>query len=315
MNEGMVIKSTGSWYHVANEKNEIFLCTIRGKIRLDKLKLTNPVTVGDKVQFIIEDEKENIGTIVKIHPRQNYVVRQSPRKKHFLHLIASNVDQAFLVVTVVKPMLKQGFIDRFLLMTEPYHIPVHIIFNKSDLYEPEDMETFYFFEEIYTTIGYFVHLTSAESDTDFESIKSLMAGKTTLIAGQSGVGKSTLVNRIQPELDLRTSDVSDKTEKGKHTTTFAQMYPLDFGGYIIDTPGIKNLSFSNLEVMDVAHNFVEFFRMSADCRFQNCTHRNEPGCAVKAAVDQNEISVYRYSTYLQILEEVEDQNYWERHQM
>ncbi len=315
MNEGVILKSTGSWYLVANEANELFQCTIRGKIRLDKLKLTNPIAVGDKVQFEVEDEKENIGTIVRIHTRQNYVVRQSPRKKHFLHLIASNLDQAFLVVTVVKPMLKQGFIDRFLLMTEPYHIPVHIIFNKADLYSPEDLETFYFFKDIYTKIGYFVHLISAEKDQEFELLKKLMSGKTTLFAGQSGVGKSTIINRIQPDLEQKTSEVSDKTEKGKHTTTFAQMFPLDFGGYIIDTPGIKNLSFSNLEVMDVAHNFIEFFRISGDCRFQNCTHRNEPACAVKAAVDQNEISVYRYSTYLQILEEIEDQNYWERHQM
>lgn len=315
MIEGVVIKSTGSWYQVANEANEVFLCTVRGKIRLDKLKLTNPIAVGDKVQFVLEDDQKGIGSIIKIHPRQNYVVRQSPRKKHFLHLIASNIDQAFLVVTVVKPNLKQGFIDRFLLMTEPYHIPVHIIFNKSDLYAPEDLDTYLFFKEVYTKIGYFVHLTSAETDSDFEYLKLLMAGKTTLIAGQSGVGKSTLINRIQPGLELRTSMVSDKTEKGKHTTTFAQMFPLDSGGYIIDTPGIKNLSFSNFEVMDVTHNFIEFFRLSTDCRFQNCTHRNEPGCAVKAALEQDEISVYRYSTFLQILEEIEDQNYWERHQM
>jgi len=315
MLEGLVIRSTGSWYEVQTANGSVYQCRIRGKFRLQGLKLTNPVTVGDKVDIKIGKEQDKTGSIIKIHPRENYVVRQSPRQKHNLHLLASNIDQAVLIITMVRPRFKLGFIDRFLLMTEPYHIPVEIIFNKADIYSEEDKELFEMLKEIYVNIGYNVNLLSAIKDEDLSIFIDILKDKTSLIAGQSGVGKSTLINRIQPNLNLKTTEVSEKTEKGQHTTTFAQLLNLDFGGQIIDTPGIKNLSFNNFEVMDVAHNFKEFFEYSKNCKFQDCTHRTEPSCAVKEAIDAEEISVFRYQNYLQILEEVEDQNYWERHSM
>jgi ribosome biogenesis GTPase len=315
MTEGLVVRSTGSWYEVQIQDGTIFKCRIRGKFRLQGMKLTNPVAVGDQVDIEIEDDEEQTATISKIHPRLNYVVRQSPRQKHFLHLLASNIDQAILIITMIKPRFKLGFIDRFLLMTEPYHIPVHILFNKSDLYKSEDFEMFEMLKDIYGGIGYNVNLLSAQEDEDLSVIKAILKDKVSMIAGQSGVGKSTLINKILPELDLKTAEVSDKSEKGQHTTTFAHLFNLDFGGQIIDTPGIKNLSFNNFEVMDVAHNFREFFEYSTGCKYQDCSHRNEPKCAVKDAVDSGEISIFRYQNYVQILEEVEDQNYWERHSM
>lgn len=312
---GLVIRSTGSWYDVRLKNNQILKCRIRGKFRLKGLKLTNPVAVGDKVEIALENEEEDVGVITKIHPRDNYVIRQSPRQKHHMHLIASNIDQAILIVTMVKPRLKQGFIDRFLMMTEPYHIPVTILFNKSDLYNDEDILIYEYMESIYESIGYTVKLISAVEDDARAYLKEILIDKISLIAGQSGVGKSTLINNIQPALQLKTAEVSDKTEKGQHTTTFAQLFELDFGGQIIDTPGIKNLSFNNFEVMDVAHNFKEFFELSSGCKFPDCTHRQEPKCAVKQAIEDGIVSEFRYTNYLQILEEIEDQNYWERHLM
>jgi ribosome biogenesis GTPase len=312
---GLVIRSTGSWYDVRLENGEIFNCRIRGKFRLKEFRLTNPVAVGDRVEVAIETEEDKLGVITQIHERENYVIRQSPRQKHHMHLIAANIDQAVLIVTMVKPRLKQGFIDRFLLMTEPYHIPVTILFNKSDLYNEEDLLIYEYMASIYGRIGYRVALISALRDEAGEFLISLLKDKLSLIAGQSGVGKSTLINNIQPQLNLKTATVSEKTEKGQHTTTFAQLFDLDFGGQIIDTPGIKNLSFNNFEVMDVAHNFREFFELSKDCKYPDCTHRNEPKCAVKQGIDTGLVSEFRYNNYLQILEEIEDQNYWERHSM
>jgi ribosome biogenesis GTPase / thiamine phosphate phosphatase len=252
-------------------------------------------------------------TINQVYPRRNYVVRQSPRKKHNVHLIASNVDQALLIITMIEPELKVGFIDRFLLMTEPYNIPVIIAFNKSDIYKPEDLERYEHYKEVYEKIGYEVLLTSIHNEESINTIKSLLKDKITLVSGQSGVGKSSLVNRIQPHLDLRTEDISDYSGKGTHTTTFAEMFDLNFGGAIIDTPGIKTLAFNHFELLDVAHNFREIFALSNQCKFDNCLHRNEPKCAVKEAVEKEEISSHRYYNYLQLLSEVEDQNYWERH--
>lgn len=312
MKKGVVIKSTGSWYIVRIEDGGTVECRIKGKFRLEDLKLTNPVAVGDEVE--IEMEEDDTGSIITILPRKNYVLRQSPRKKHSLHLLASNVDQAILIVTIIEPNLKQGFIDRFLLMTEPYNIPTIIVFNKADLYGKGALELYEDLRDIYETIGYQFKLVSAIDGTGMEDLKMMLAGKTSLLAGQSGVGKSSLMNAIQSNLDLKIQDLSDASGKGQHTTTFAEMFPLDSGGTIIDTPGIKTLSFSHLEPMDLAHNFREFFLLSSACKFGgSCLHRNEPGCAVKEAVEDGEVSELRYMNYLAIMEEIEDQNYWERH--
>lgn len=311
--KGIVIKSTGSWYDVRLEDHSVIKCRMAGKIKLDDLKLTNPVAVGDEVTIEIENSEEIRGVIKTISPRKNYVVRQSPRKKHQLHFLASNVDQVMLIVTMVEPNLKPGFIDRFLLMTETYSIPVTIVFNKSDIYNIEDMEAYWLQHSLYTSIGYNVLMASSVDGQGISRLKDILQNKTTLIAGQSGVGKSTLVNAIEPNLDLKTEEVSEFSGKGQHTTTFAEMFELSFGGYIIDTPGIKTLAFSHLEVMDVAHNFREIFALSGECRFADCTHRNEPKCAVKQALEEGNISPVRYTNYLTILEEIEDQNYWERH--
>ena len=311
MKQGIVIKSTGSWYHVRSEGID-YPCRIIGKFRLDDKNLTNPVAVGDEVLFVIEDEVQEIGLIKKILPRRNYVVRQSPRKKHALHLIASNVDMALLIVTIVEPKLKLGFIDRFLLMTEPYNIPTTIVFNKADLYNEEDRAIFDVLKTIYSDIGYEVLLTSVVSEEGLIDLEKALKGKTTLLAGQSGVGKSSLVNKIAPQINLKTQELSYRSGKGQHTTTFAEMHFFDEGA-LIDSPGIKTLSFNYLEPRDVAHNFRELFEYSSDCKFGgSCMHRNEPKCAVKDAVEEGYISELRYNNYLHLLEEIEAQNYWER---
>ena len=315
MVKGTVTKSTGSWYQVKSDEGKTYRSRIIGKFRLEGKKITNPVAVGDRVVIELEDHEEETALIKTILPRENYVVRQSPRKKHEMHLLASNVDQAVVIMTIRQPKLKLGFIDRFLLMTEPYEIPTVIVFNKADLYdEEEDLPVFGGLKAIYNDIGYEVLLVSAITGEGVDELKALLKDKTTLIAGQSGVGKSTLVNNLQPHLSLRTQDLSDYTGKGQHTTTFAEMFALEEGGNIIDTPGIKTLGFNYLEPVDVAHNFREFFEASSECRFGgNCLHRNEPGCAVKEAIETGEISELRYVNYLALLEEIEEQNYWERH--
>jgi ribosome biogenesis GTPase / thiamine phosphate phosphatase len=308
MSRGTVIKSTGSHYLIkSHEDSKIYTCRIVGKFRLENLKLTNPIAVGDIVGFNKTDE-----TIVEIVPRKNYVVRQSPRKKHFVHLMASNIDQALVVVTMREPNLKPGFIDRFLLMTEPYDIPVVIVFNKCDLHNEEDELIYRYLKRVYEAIPHTVTKCSALTGEGISELKVMLRDKQTLVSGQSGVGKSTLINTIQANLGLRTDEISDYSGKGQHTTTFAEMFELDFGGTIIDTPGIKTLAFNHFDILDVAHNFKEFFRLSVNCKFDNCTHRNEPKCAVKAAVEAEEVSELRYQNYLQIIQEVEDQNYWER---
>lgn len=287
-------------------------CRIIGKFRLEGMRLTNPVAVGDRVVVELEADGET-GIIKEILPRENYVVRQSPRKKHDLHLLASNIDQAVLIVTIREPNLKQGFIDRFLLMTEPYDLPTILIFNKADLYGEGDLRVFDYLKDIYERIGYTVILTSAVTGQGKDELKEMLLGKTSLIAGQSGVGKSTLINILDPDFALRTQELSGYSGKGQHTTTFAEMFDLPFGGTIIDTPGIKTLSFNHLEPMDVAHNFREFFALSDACRFGGkCLHRTEPGCAIQEGLEQGDVSELRYMNYLQILDEIEGQNYWER---
>lgn len=310
--KGLIIRSTGSWYEVQSEEGDIIPCRMPGKFRLGGKKLTNPVAVGDNVIFELED-KQDTGVIKEIVDRKNYVIRQSPRKKHFLHILAANIDQALLIVTISHPNLKIGFIDRFLLMTEPYDIPVHIFFNKGDVYSDDDLMLFEELKGIYERIGYSCYLVSALEQKGIETLKRVIEGKTTLFSGQSGVGKSSLINCVNPNIDLKTKDISEFTGKGQHTTTFAEMFELNKNTKIIDTPGIKTLSFNHLEPLDVAHNFKEFFKRSSQCKFDNCLHRNEPKCAVKDAVESEEFSPYRYQNYLQIIEEIEDQNYWERH--
>ena len=312
MDIATVVKSTGSWYTIETQDQKSYQARIIGKFRLNNIPLTNPVAVGDQVMFEIEDVAESTALIKEILPRKNYVIRQSPRKRHQLHLLASNIDQAALIVTMVQPNLKQGVIDRFLLMTEPHDIPAIIIFNKIDLYQTEDLDLLAYYQAVYQAIGYKVFLASSVTQEGIIEIKEAFSHMTTLVSGQSGVGKSTLINSLHPELDLRTTELSEYSGKGQHTTTFAEMYNLDICR-IIDTPGFKTLSFNNLEPMDVAHNFREFFILSDSCKFPDCLHRNEPSCAVKDAVEAGAVSEMRYHNYIKILDEIENQNYWERH--
>jgi ribosome biogenesis GTPase len=290
---------------------EVFQCRIVGKFRLDDIPLTNPVAVGDRVE--VQPEGEGQGMINKILPRRNYVMRQSPRRKHDLHLLAANVDQAVLITTIVQPSLKPGFIDRFLVMTERDEIPATIVFNKADVYDDEDLEKYLEMKAVYEKIGYGILLTSVPERRGLEDLKNLLKDKTTLMSGQSGVGKSSLLNAIEPQLELRTKEISDYSGKGQHTTTFAEMFELEFSGRLIDTPGIKTLAFNDKDKANIAHSFREFFALSEHCKFGGaCLHRDEPGCAVHEALRKGEVSELRYSNYLALLSEVEDQNYWER---
>ncbi len=312
---GTVTRSTGSWYEVRLPGGEVWSCRTKGRFRLAGLRTTNPVAVGDHVRVVRDkDGDEDTGTIVEVLQRDNYVIRQSPRRKHGLHLLAANVDLAILVMTVVEPMLKQGLIDRFLLSTEPYDIPTAIVFNKVDLYDEEALGVYAALEDIYSSIGYEVLLVSATEGHGTDRLRDLLREKVTMVSGQSGVGKSSLLNAVSPGLGLRTKDLSNRSGKGQHTTTFAEMHELPFGGQLIDTPGIKSLSFNFLQPQDVSHNFREFFALSPQCRFGNCLHREEPGCAVKIAVDAGELSELRYVNYLTILGEIEGLNYWEVHE-
>jgi ribosome biogenesis GTPase len=294
------------------EDNRLMDCRLKGKFRLGKLKLTNPIAVGDRV-FVEQEKGLETGMISKLFPRDNYVLRQSTRKKHFMHLLAANIDQAFIIVTIQHPMLKPGFIDRFLLTTESHNIPSYIIVNKADIYTEDDQLIQKGLADLYEQIGYPTVLVSAFTGEGIDTLKALLKNKTTLLSGHSGVGKSSIINSIQKDLDITTQEVSEYSGKGTHTTTFSQMYPLEQGGDIIDTPGIKEMGFINMEPIDVAHNFREIFDCSEHCKFGDCLHVNEPNCAVKEAVESGAISILRYQSYLSVLEDVLGQNSWERH--
>lgn len=316
MIEARVYKSTGSWYEVHTKDNQRINCRIAGKIRLRGLNLTNPIGVGDRVMIEMEGGSNSQGLIRDILPRVNYVVRQSPRQKHQLHLIAANIDQAMITVTVSHPKLKPGFIDRYLLMTEPMDIPAIIVFNKIDLYHEEDLAQLDFYSDVYRSIGYSSIGVSAKSGEGLPQLSQLLAGKTTLVGGQSGVGKSSLINALYPGMNLRSGKISNYTGKGMHTTTFAEMFAVAEDTFIIDTPGIKSLSYNDLQPMDVPHNFKEFFKLSVNCRFgAACTHISEPGCAVITALEEGRVSEYRYQNYLNIITEIQNQNYWERKEL
>lgn len=302
MQEGIVIKSTGSWYEVRNADGTVFLCRLRGKIRLDGLRTTNPIAVGDKVFYEKENNKETC-VINKILPRHNVIVRKSVNLSKASHIIAANIDQAVLVATIAQPRTSTGFIDRFLVTAEAYHIPVTIVFNKYDLYDDEQKEIVNALIKTFEEIGYQSFVLSAATGYNCDRLKAVMKDKVNLFSGHSGVGKSALVNRLDPKLNVRVGEISDVHEKGKHTTTFSQMFPLDFGGYIIDTPGIKEFGLYDMEKETLSQRFPEMRRLMHECKFTNCTHLHEPHCAIKKAVEDNIIADWRYTDYCNMMEE------------
>ena len=308
--QGVVIKSTGSWYTVLS-KGSIIECRIKGVFRIKDIKTTNPIAVGDNVDF--EMEEDGRGVIHSIADRKNYIIRKSINLSKQSHILAANVDQAMLVVTLAFPRTSAGFIDRFLLTAEAYHIPTKIIFNKVDLFLKDGnlMKELNDFIAVYEKIGYQCYKVSATESIDIEMLRNLTKDKTTLIAGHSGVGKSTLVNAMDSNLDLKVGEISDAHNKGKHTTTFAEMHPLTYGGFIIDTPGIKELGLVDMEKEEIGNYFPEMHAIKNQCKFNNCVHVNEPKCAVIAAVEKGEIAISRYTSYLGIMsgEELDVTNY------
>ena len=309
--KGVVLKSTGSWYQVRSfESGELFNCRIKGKFRVAGIKSTNPIAVGDVVHFHLEDHQEGQGIISAIQDRKNYIVRKSVNLSKQVHIIASNMDQALLVTTLAQPMTSTGFMDRFLSTAEAYSIPTIIVFNKIDLYDEEEMMELEYREAVYSAIGYKVLKTSAMRGIGLEKLKVELKDKTTLLSGHSGVGKSTLVNAVEPNLDLRTGTVSLSHRKGQHTTTFAEMHPLRMGGDVIDTPGIKGFGMVNMKKEEISHFFPEIFALSVQCRFHNCMHLNEPECAVKSALDENKIAPTRYESYLNQLNDYDEQTHY-----
>ena len=304
-----VYKSTGSWYVVQNEEGKVLNARILGKFKIGGLTSTNPIAVGDTVTIETENELEGSVTITEIEDRRNYITRTSPANKHKHHIIASNIDQSLLFATLKDPKTSQGFIDRFLITSEAYQIPSIIVFNKSDLYQEPELEKFAEVKSIYEAIGYKVMPMSIEKNIGVDAVKDLLKDKTTLLSGHSGVGKSTFINAIFPDLQLRTQDVSGWSGKGLHTTTFAEMFNLPFGGRVIDTPGIRELGLVDIPKQELSHYFPEMRRLINDCQFNNCMHTNEPGCAIKDAVNQEAIHIDRYISYCNILDKIEEKTY------
>lgn len=307
--KGTVYKSTGSWYSVKTPYGKFFECRIKGKFRIQDIKSTNPIAVGDFVEFEVETKNnKETGVIKRIEERQNHIVRKSVNLSKQTHIIASNIDQVFLLVTIDNPPTFPSFIDRFLVTAEAYSIKSILLFNKVDTYSEETLLEMKYLASIYRKIGYECIEISAATGMNVEKVKKLMEGKVSMFSGHSGVGKSTLVNAIEPSLDLRTKEISDQHRQGQHTTTFAEMFDLSFDAKIIDTPGIKGFGVVNMEKEEVGDYFPEFFALKQDCKFNNCLHLKEPKCAVKEALEHDEISYSRYRSYLQILEG-EDEHY------
>ncbi len=307
--KGLVYKSTGSWYSVKAEGGKFYNARIKGVLKIEGLTSTNPISVGDVVTMEREQETDDNAMITAIDDRKNYIARSSPHNKRQHHIVASNLDQTMLFATLKDPKTSQGFIDRFLVSSEAYHIPAVIVFNKADVYGKKEMEKFEEVKEIYEACGYTVMLSSLAKNTGVEEIKELLKDKITLLSGHSGVGKSTFINAIFPKLDLKTQEVSDWSGKGLHTTTFAEMFDLPFGGKIIDTPGLRELGVVDIQKNELAHYFPEMRRLMSECQFNNCVHINEPGCAIKEAVNSNDISADRYVSYLSILDTMSDKHY------
>ena len=304
---GIVYKSTGSWYTVKTELGATYLCRIKGKFRLKDIKSTNPIAVGDVVDFELETNNDEVtGVINTIHDRKNYIVRKSVNLSKQTQIIASNIDQVFLLITINNPPTFTSFIDRFLVTAEAYSVKTILLFNKIDTYDEDTLLEVKYLAALYRKIGYECIGISAKTGKNIDKVKSLMQDKVSMFTGHSGVGKSTLVNAIEPELDLKTKAISIQHSQGQHTTTFAEMFDLSFGAKIIDTPGIKGFGVVDMDKEEVGDYFPEFFALKQDCKFNNCLHLEEPKCAIKLALDRDEISYSRYRSYVQILEGEEE---------
>lgn len=308
MHTGLVIRNTGSWYTVkTDDGGQLIDCKIKGNFRLKGIRSTNPVAVGDHVTLV--PNNEGTAFITEIADRRNYIIRKASNLSKQSHIIAANVDQAMLVVTVNYPQTSTNFIDRFLASAEAYSIPVVLIFNKVDILDDDELRYLDMMINLYETVGYECRSISAERGDGVETVMQLLEGKVTVLSGNSGVGKSTLINRLLPDANLRTAEISDAHNTGMHTTTFSEMLPLPSGGYIIDTPGIKGFGTFNIEPEELSGYFKEIFHFSRDCRFSNCTHTHEPGCAVLKAVEDHYIAASRYQSYLSMLEDKEEGKY------
>ncbi|HRZ75488.1 MAG TPA: ribosome small subunit-dependent GTPase A [Flavobacterium sp.] len=305
---GIVYKSTGSWYTVKADNNQIFDCRIKGKFRMKGIKSTNPIAVGDVVDFEIDETSDAItGSIHHIDDRKNYIVRKSVNLSKQTHIIASNIDIVFLIVTINNPITTTSFIDRFLVTAEAYHIKAVLLFNKIDTFDETMSDEQLFLQHVYTQIGYDCLRVSAKNGKGLDQLKEMMQGKVCMFSGHSGVGKSTLVNALEPTLNLKTKEISDLHQQGQHTTTFAEMFDLTFGSKIIDTPGIRGFGIVDMEKQEIKGYFPEFFKLEDQCKFNNCLHKEEPNCAIKKALEEDKIAWSRYKSYLQILEGDEEQ--------
>ncbi len=301
--KGIVYKSTGSWYHVKTEDGSFIECRIKGKFRIKGIKSTNPISVGDLVEFDLETSADvHTGLIHTIAERKNYIVRKSVNLSKQIHIIASNIDQVFLMVTINNPVTTTSFIDRFLVTAEAYGIKTVIVFNKIDTFDDEALDEQLYLQHTYTQIGYECLRASASEKKGLDAIKEKMIGKVSMFSGHSGVGKSTLINAIEPTLNLKTAIISEQHQQGQHTTTFAEMFDLSFDAQIIDTPGIRGFGIVDMEKQEVGNYFPEFFALKNQCKFNNCLHREEPHCAVKDALDNDQIAWSRYRSYTQILD-------------
>jgi ribosome biogenesis GTPase len=307
--KALVYKSTGSWYVIKDENGRFWNARIKGVFKIDDITSTNPLAVGDEVEIEMENELESSATIIDIFPRRNYINRQSPRHKFQHHIIAANIDQSVLFATLKEPRTSQGFIDRFLVACEMYHVPAVIVFNKADLHKKKEEQKFEEWKQMYEAVGYKVILVSVNNNSGIEEVKQLLKNKISLLSGHSGVGKSSFLNIICPELSLKTQDVSGWSGKGIHTTTFAEMYDLSFGGKIIDTPGMREFGLIDISKQELSHYFPEMRDRINDCQFNNCLHLNEPGCAIKKAVEEGKINENRFFSYFNILESIEENKY------
>ncbi len=305
----LVYKSTGSWYLVKNEEGKAYNARLKGIFKMDGMQSTNPIAVGDWVDVEMENEGEGTVTITRIYQRKNYVNRQSPRNQHQHHIIAANLDQSLLIATLKDPKTSQGFIDRFLVGCETYHVPAILVFNKCDLHRDKEQQLFLVLKARYEAIGYRVMQMSVEKGEGVEAVQALLQQKTTLVSGHSGVGKSSFINSVFPGMELRTKDVSGWSGKGMHTTTFAEMFDIPNGGKIIDTPGIREFGIVDIEKEELSQYFAEMRAVLPNCQFNNCMHINEPNCAVKAAVLAGQISEERYISYRNILDSIEVKKY------